>query len=607
MKRFRLIAKLALFAALAALAAFQAPAAAADFLSFQQLATIGLSDFAELEVVELCLDYERLSGGSPGAQVTFEIEVNRVDIPDLGLRATTGKWVVGPLEIVAPFDSFCVTNLDAKLDLAGEDGPTVDASGLEEIFQGLEGKFSGDVEVVTEVEPNVDEDELRDARDILDSIRANNGLLPQFTIDFTYTLKRNGSVVDTKRVTFVNTNPRPIRVLSPVGPALRPTLRFEVPGVHSGVGYLENEFWIEDADGNNVWQGYVEGGTVKVRYTPADDGRVVSHAYPSSAPDLVPGGSYTIVSRLRDPYGVELDPSRLVGVRHDPEGETGSYEIAVEPVELLSPVGEGGYGPSGIVFEWRDPNPSDIRRGIGRYQLTISGLPPVLVTGTSYRLQAPLLSDWEYTWEVEALDRFGQPVPGSRSDAASFRTGSVGEFEQALAEGDEAPEGLDEEVITSAEAGGGTAPTGEELEQLMTLAEQLEALEDPESQELSEAIKTYLELLGVSGDGAGPVGQTAEQPLLSVGYVAQVFSGGQLVVGDRRFPEGTGLALSGVVPLPTIVVGNRIVAAGRSANSVVAQIEYLPAGATSPQTIRLTPGTYVAGPQCLLREDGSCI
>lgn len=181
MKRFRLIAKLALFAALAALAAFQAPAAAADFLSFQQLATIGLSDFAELEVVELCLDYERLSGGSPGAQVTFEIEVNRVDIPDLGLRATTGKWVVGPLEIVAPFDSFCVTNLDAKLDLAGEDGPTVDASGLEEIFQGLEGKFSGDVEVVTEVEPNVDEDELRDARDILDSIRANNGLLPQFS------------------------------------------------------------------------------------------------------------------------------------------------------------------------------------------------------------------------------------------------------------------------------------------------------------------------------------------------------------------------------------------------------------------------------------------
>ena len=602
-------AKVALFAALVSLVAFQAPAAGADLLSFQQLATVGLSDFTELEVVRICFDWERISGGSSApVEVELEVAVNRIEIPDLGLRATSGRWIVGPIEFTGPFDLTCITNLDAKLDLTGEDGPSVDPSGLEEKLQQLEGKISGDVSSKTNEDINVDEDALRDASEILEAIRVNNGLLPQFTISFTYTLKRvGGGVIERKPVTFVNTNPRPIRVLSPVGPALRPTLRFEVPSVPPGVAYLENEFWIEDADGNNVWQGYVPGGTVKVRYAPADYGRSVSHAYPASAPDLVPGGSYTIVSRLRDPYGVEHDPSRLVGVRHDPEGERGTYDIPVAPIELVSPVGDGGDAPSGILFEWRDPNPSDVRRGISRYQLTVSGLPPVVVTGTSYRLQAPLLADWEYTWQVEALDRFGAPVPGTRSESASFRTGT---WEQAMADEDEIS-GPPEEATQFAESGSplpNDAPLGDALlEQLWALAE-AQAGSDPEGDAIAEAIMAYRSLLGTTGgEGPAPISGTTNQPPAVVGYVVQVFNGGQVLVGDRRFPEGTGLALTGVTPPPTIVAGNRIVVAGRSANSVVALIDYFPQGATVPQTVRLTPGAYVAGPQCLLREDGTCI
>ena len=611
MRRPGLKAKLALLVALASLIAFQAPAEAADLLSFQQLATVGLSDFTELEVVRICFDYEKLKGGLPGdPEITIDVRLNQVDIPDLGLSARGGRWVVGPIKFVKPFEPLCITNLDVKLDLAGEDGPSVDAAGFEEKLQTIEDSISGEPQVDEVEEPYVRKDELRDAREILEAIRANNGLLPQFTIDFSYTVTRvGGGVVESKRVTFVNTNPRPIRVLSPVGPALRPTLRFEVPAVHPGVAYLENEFWIEDADGNNVWQGYVEGGTVKVRYTPVDYGRVVSHAYPASAPDLIPGGSYTIVSRLRDPYGVEHDPSRLVGVRHDPEGETGTYEVAVAPIELVSPVGDGGYDPAGVVFEWRDPNPSDVRRGISRYQLTISGLPPVLVTGTSYRLQAPLLSDWEYTWQVEALDRLGAPVPGTRSEPASFRTGAMGEAPTTVADEDGFPGAPEEETHF---AGGDTllpdsSPTGGALlEELEALYEALAS--DPENEALRQAMRNYLSLLGGgAGEGTGPVSETSSEPPVVVGYVVQVFSGGQVLIGNRRFPEGTGLALTGLAPLPTIVTGSRIVVAGRSANAVVAQIDYFPQGAASPQTIRLTPGSYVAAPQCLLREDGTCM
>lgn len=542
---------------------------AADLFSVGQLATIGLSDFSALKVLELCIDYDRLTRSGEVPEFTIEVELDRAEIPDLGLRATRGRWAAGPIRFEKEFgEPLCISNLDVKIDLAKEGGEIIDSSGLEAKLEQLEEAFSGDTEFVELEKPEIDEDEGRDAREIIDSIRANNGLLPAFTIQFTYRVKHGSHELESKTVTLVNTNPRPIRVLRPIGPALRPALRFEIPSVPMSVAYLENEFWIEDADGNNVWQGYVPGGAMKVRYSPADYGRTVSHAYPSAAPDLVPGRSYVIVSKLRDPYGVEIDPSRLVGVRHDPDGETATYEVAVEPVELVSPTVGDELEPAGLTFEWRDPNSAEIRRSVSRYQLNVSGQPPVSVTGTRYTLRTPLLPNSEYTWYVEAIDRFGEVIPGSRSETASFRT---------LA--------LPGRAVQPGVPGG-----EEEFEDVLNDEEMASSTLEQETEGAGES---------------GPV--VTEQAPRAAGFVAQVFSGGSLLVGDREFPAGTGLLLTGRVPEPYILVGERIVATGLLPGAAVAQIRYIPLGASATQEITLRPGTYIAGPQCLMTEDGRCL
>lgn len=572
-----LVSKVIVIVAFIVATALGAPSARADLFSVEQLATIGLSDFGELKVFEFCLDYDQLTSGGSNPEIYIDLEINRIDIPDLGIKATKGKWRIGPVKFQDEFDPICISNLDVKLDIADEDGDgeLVDASGLEEKLKSVEGVISEEAESKELVKSDIDENEGREAREILDTIRANNGLLPEFTIQFTYTVEQAGKgPLERRTISFVNTNPRPIRVLRPTGSLLRPTLRFEIPNVPPGVAYLENEYWIEDADGNNVWR-----EVARVRYSPAQYGRTVSHPYPSDAPDLRPGGSYTIVSKLRDPYGAEVDPTRLVGVRHNPDGESARYEIAVEPIELVFPYDGTEADPNKPIFVWNDPNSAEIRRAIDRYQLTISGQPPVAVAGAHYEMRTPLLPDWEYTWEVEALDRFGEPIPGTRSESGAFRTlRRDGSGEASGSSGFQEKGGSGDQDIDS------SSPAQEKFE---ALARTVESLED--------ILKDF--------DGG-----SAQITPLTAGYVVEVFSGASVLVGNRELPEGTGLARTGFVPLPIITFGERIVVSGRS-SSVAAVIELIESegyGVVTRQ-YRLASGTYIAAPECLQTEDGRCL
>jgi len=597
-----------LFVLLAVLAG-ATPVLGADSASLQKLATIGLSDFRREPLMEMCLTYDEVKAGVSGNPVvTIVVEVGLIDIPALDIHSTQGRWEIGPMEFVTDFGQFCITNVDLSIDLADDDddGQLIDRTGFDAKIEDFESHLAGEI-VTSEIVPSDLDDSERDlAREIVDAIRSSNGLIPEFTIRVNYRIERqnDSAVLAQRTLSLVNTNPGPIRILAPTGSLLRPTLQFQLPSVPREVAYLENEIWIEDDSGRNVWAGYLPGGSLKIRYSSAQYGTIVTVPYPGAAPSLAPGASYTIVAKLRDPYGVEVDPDRLVGVRHDPEGQRYIYNLEIEPIELVSPL---DVAPPRPTFEWRDPNPGEIRSGVRAYILRV-GSQSFTVQGTQYTLPFAL-AEGEYTWSVDAIGSNFLPIAGMASEQGRFRISAEAIDEFDVADEPAAGDAIAGETVRDVPA---TDSWWEGLVFTDDAGSLLVSREDAEllvnaifaAQGVTADAATVEAILAVWEQTGGSVSTLFELATglpPAVGFVLSVMPGASLTIGgvvlDAETPVG---------PAHTLRAGQSVVARAGFGGGQVAVVRF-----TSPEgdieTKTLVPGTYLVTEECIQTASGSCL
>lgn len=400
--------------ALAGVASAQQP----QWVTAQDLATIGLADLQERKVLEVCVPADAgLAGKKLRIDITFSFTIALE--PELH---DEGEYIIEDLEVVRePQTRMCISNLDVDIDVTSG---TVDYEALEDKLEQFEIQ-GGEGRWVSEP-PNV---EMPDAQGVLQGIYDAGGLLPEFEITLgfdIYLLTEDGGWEEKPdyhgSVTLVNTNPPPLEFLAPsMGDAVeqvRPEFQFAMPSVPAGIDYLDLELSLDDlSTGQRAWRSPV---TLRLAPPPAATMRL---PYPAGELDLIPGHAYRARAILTDPAG------KVVGVGADPQGEDVEFSVAVEALEPLEPEDGAVLRELYPALAWDDLNPQGVRDGFAAYRVQVSerqGLDGAVsadeggLSHTYRNALRPLRPGSTYYWRVVPVDRQGRPIEAAASLVRSF-------------------------------------------------------------------------------------------------------------------------------------------------------------------------------------------